>query len=693
VHNDAAARAVGARDALFLAGEGRPIEEAGSFVGLWDVGAPFGAHRELDGKVEVLDRTLRSNHATHVAGTITARGADPLARGMAPGVRLRSYDWHLHATELREAAREGLLLSNHSYGRVAGWHAIRISNGTDVWYWFGDPNASPVEDAAFGYYDLDAALFDAVTFEFPSLLPVIAAGNDRDDRGPAAGSYLALDASRTWQSFDIGTRPIGFDGDAGGFDSMAGFALAKNVLTVGSVGPGPDGQYDLPSVFSSFGPADDGRIKPDLVAPGENLYSPIASGPADYATSSGTSMAAPTVTGSLALLQNVSIETRGEPLRAASLKGLVLHTALDIGLAGPDYASGWGRLDVAAAGRQLVDSRHHPHALFEAELAPGERRLIDVAVDTEGPIRVSLCWTDRPGEPMATTTPAWLDNHAPMLGRDLDLRVIRPDLGILLEPYVLDPDNPELPAGLGDNRVDPFEQISIAWVPAGIYTIDVSRKPDPVDSLPVPFTLMVSGARENRDPVAVEGTTLEVASTDVRLAWATRFERFAGAFELERAAVDDRKAGDTLDLSFHAVSRTPDGFAATGATYHIADRVPAPGTYLYRLHFVEPRTRTRVRVAEWRVEVQPPDRLEVVSVYPNPFDDAATVAIDVPETQRVRVRVVDVLGREAVWLLDRVLTAGRHDVPFAGETLPAGVYYIVVEGEAASEVRALVHRP
>ena len=122
-------------------------------------------------------------------------------------------------------------------------------------------------------------------------------------------------------------------------------ADAKGVIAVGSVDvPPPDGMR-LPQIAatSSRGPTADGRIKPDVVAPGEGVVmADLRSG--GYLRSSGTSFAAPLVSGICALL----LQAHPEWGPAEVLQAL-RSTALDLGEAGPDTVYGWGQVTALAA--------------------------------------------------------------------------------------------------------------------------------------------------------------------------------------------------------------------------------------------------------------------------------------------------------------------------------------------------------
>ena len=458
---------------------GLSLEGIGMTVGEWDAGAVLGDHPDLFPRVDQVDGTTSvSNHSTHVAGTLIGSGAHvdhPEAKGMAYGAYLDAYDWNSDTAEMAAAAADGLLLSNHSYGIAAGWIYIGGS-APDTWWWIGGEDNS--EDPNFGYYDTESQYWDQIAYDAPSYLIVKAAGNDRADIGPTPGeSYTIVDQTGAYLSESTDPRPA--DCAPSGYDCLPTTSVAKNILTVGAVDDLPGGYSPLtgPSAvqmadFSSWGPTDDGRIKPDLVGNGVLLSSTYGEYPY-WATALGTSMSAPNVTGSLLLLQEhyENVNGYGNFMRGATLKALAIHTADEAGDAdGPDYGFGWGLLNTKAAAQAITDDRGDHH-IIEGSLSNGATDNVQIDVDMEDAvIKATLVWADPPGTPVAPT----LDPPDLMLVNDLDLR-IREDAFTYL-PWVLDPADPAAPAARGDNVRDNVEQVFIVNAATGSYVIEVSHK-------------------------------------------------------------------------------------------------------------------------------------------------------------------------------------------------------------------------
>lgn len=467
-------------------------------LGIWDGGRILGTHVELAGRVVQKDNPANTDdHGTHVAGTMVAGGVNPVAKGMSYGAQnLLAYDFGSDASEMfAQATESSLLLSNHSYGTIAGW---RFNSSQNRWEFWGRVGEN--EDANFGYYNSQAQAWDSLAYLTPNYLIVKSAGNNRSQNGPAVGQpYFRFNSSGTMAS--AGNRPDGISSNDG-FDIISTSGNAKNILTVGAVSGIPGG-YSRPSDvlisnFSSWGPTDDGRIKPDIVAQGVDVISSIASTNTSYANYSGTSMSSPNATGSLFLLQELYGKLKsGAPMRSATLKGIAIHTADEAGASpGPDYQHGWGLLNVekgAALINQAVTSNNAStsnHLLYENNLTNGSSFTLNVIASGKGPLSATICWTDPRG---TVETADILNNRTKKLVNDLDIRITKTNgFGTYL-PWTMNPIFPAAAASPGDNSIDNVERIDIdSTVPGQSYTIRISHKGILVKDAQA-YSLLVSG--------------------------------------------------------------------------------------------------------------------------------------------------------------------------------------------------------
>ncbi len=461
-------------------------------LGIWDAGGVKSSHQEFSNRVVQKDlNTVINWHSTHVAGSMISNGIKINAKGMAFQGNLDAYDWNLDISEMVAAAANGMLLSNHSYGYVVGWkyYSTAASSPANAagWYWFGDTLMSQYKDANFGYYNYISKDWDNVAYNAPNYLIVRAAGNDRNE-GPPIGSLHYAYINYQWQ---VSNKPRNVDGGQLGYDCLSYASVSKNPLVVGAVNTLPGGYINSSSVqmstFSSWGPTDDGRIKPDLVSAGVNIYSTSCNTDSAYTTASGTSMSSPNVCGSLALVQEFHKRLKGKYLSAAALKGIALHSALDAGNPGPDYSFGWGLLNIPGC-IALVDNKTNKNHLIENELTPGNEYRITVFANSSEDLKATLSWIDPPGNVFVKTNDGRLSN----LINDLDIRVERNSDHLINFPYVLNPAYPYSNATKGDNLVDNIEQVLISSPQADYYTITIKHKGTLTNGIQK-FALAISG--------------------------------------------------------------------------------------------------------------------------------------------------------------------------------------------------------
>ncbi|WP_036381205.1 S8 family serine peptidase [Muricauda sp. MAR_2010_75] len=475
------------------------LDGSGMEVGIWDAGAALPTHQEFDSRATNADNTDEiSLHATLVTGNLISSGIQASAKGVAYGAQALTHDWTRDKIEVAEAAANGLLLSNHSYGI--------LSDRVPDWY--------------FGAYIKVAQDWDRIMFNAPYYLMVTAAGNNQ-------------------KSFDNATPNFGKTAD--GFDLLLGFTTTKNGLTIAGANTeiGSKGELNSATVagYSSFGPMDDGRIKPDLAGDGSNILSTSSETNTSYQISSGTSMAAPGVTGSLLLLQQYHEELFGSYMKAATLKGLALHTADDVDAQGPDYKMGWGVMNAKAAA-ELLQNKEYTTLIDEKSLTEGETYSFTVVANGSEPLVASLSWTDPEGEyinrgEMNSTTPA--------LRNDLDIRITK--AGGIYYPWRLDPAKANDAATRGDNSVDPYERVEIENA-SGVYTVTVSHKGNLTNGFQ-DFSLIVSGAQVSQCSIEIPSDIELVTSTDAgsTITWSEATETL---FEVQYKAVSEEAWSNEL---------------------------------------------------------------------------------------------------------------------------------------------------
>jgi len=407
------------------------LDGDGVVVMVYDGGYALSSHQDFNGRLTVRDSAGLSDHATHVSGTVGGSGAgNAKYKGMAPAVTIESYGF-----EQEGGLEEGFLYTDPGdlaadYGDAINNHGAVLANnsiGTNTSW-----NGFPCDWT--GNYGITSNLIDSVV------------------RGELGGDIRIIWANGNERgSSNCGTSYV----------STAPPACAKNHITVGAINSNDESMTS----FSSWGPTDDGRIKPDISAPGcesgsDGGVTSCSSG-GGYSTKCGTSMACPTVTGLSALImQDWRAQFPLTPdMRSSTLKALLAHTAEDKFNPGPDNQYGYGSV-------RVVNAIDHIRSGNFAELEIGQDGMVEMLVYLQeaDDVKVTIAWDDIPATPLVI----------PSLVNDIDLKVIDPN-GSIHYPWTLDPANPGDPAvRTNEDHLNNIEQVQIDGASAGVYRIQVT---------------------------------------------------------------------------------------------------------------------------------------------------------------------------------------------------------------------------
>ncbi|MGF1668415.1 MAG: S8 family serine peptidase [Acidimicrobiia bacterium] len=526
-----------AAEALGYDGTGQIIGIADSGLG---GGTPATAHRDIPaGRITAIHDWPGSSspgcwvaypdgsgdpdngHGTHVAGSAVSAGdGSGVGRGTAPGASLvfQSIEDIIDITPECGGGSGyflvGIPLDSYELPLEAYGDGARVHS-----------NSWGTDDA--GAYNADSSAFDAFVWDHPDMTILVAGGNAGADLNgdgvvdagsigsPATGkNVIAVGAS---ENVRAGGYPCDAIGVVPPFTDCAAAGSTNDPGLWGNLGfvDGPlatdpmEGDAEQMAAFSSRGPAQDGRIKPDVVAPGTwilSTYSDLFQQGYDgspnpvtgffqtdgwgypydafYKYNSGTSMSAPLVAGGAAVIrQYFDVEEDHNP-SAALVKAMIINSAVDMADENndgvddndfpiPNIHEGWGRVNLAEA----VDGDRFWFDSAAAET--GLHTSYRVTVPGGAPVKVTLVWSDYPAAPGASST----------LVNDLDLVVTAPN-GTVHRGNRFS-GGWSVTGGTAD-RVNNVENAYLQTAAGGTWTIQVRGHDVPFG--PQPFALVVDGA-------------------------------------------------------------------------------------------------------------------------------------------------------------------------------------------------------
>jgi|GEM_PF-2340303 len=408
------------------------LDGGGVTVAEWDGGWVDQNHDDLTGRVTIGDAGSSSaNHATHVGGIMAGNGAlsGGTYRGVATAAHIRSYEWPDDITELdnetTNAQTHGAILSQNSWAfNIGGYYPCEMHGDYDAW----SIRYDEIVNGALGQ----------------EMVLVCSAGNEENDGDCPPYPWHQL------------SPPM---------------STAKNSICVGAIYSDTYGH----TCFSSRGPTDDGRLKPDLSAPGDEandvpgspcltndmIHSTIV-GDA-YGDMGGTSMSAPMVSGAVALMREEFTNLGWGRVPPHTYRALLVQAADDLGNPGPDYTYGHGVLDIPEAVDLIRLNVASGEIVRIGQIADDETDIYSMSVSPNRQhLRVTLAWDDPPGTAGAAVE--LVDN--------LDV-YLRDPSGTYHFAWELDPVNPANNATTGWNDLDNVEVVEVATPEPGLWQVYV----------------------------------------------------------------------------------------------------------------------------------------------------------------------------------------------------------------------------
>ena len=296
---------------------------------------------------------------------------------------------------------------------------------------------------------------------------------------------------------------------------------------------------------TSRGPTADGRTKPTLASPGQSVTSAYGTSISAYATLSGTSMASPTGAGAVTLMRQyctdgwyptgAAVPANGFSPSAALLKAMAINSA-DMALTGftaPDQNIGYGRVDADNVLYFAGDARRL--LLVDQTQGLGQGQALEYPVyvsDGSIPLKVSLCWSDYPGNPAAAIE----------LVNDLDLTVSQGATEYHGNNFS---GGASVAGGAYDHR-NVEEEVKVNAPTPGLWMVRVSAPTVPIG--PQPFGLVITGG---------------VGNGAASLAFDRAQYGESGAVQLQ---VTDANAGPSVQVSVSSNTEpTPESVTLTGS--------------------------------------------------------------------------------------------------------------------------------
>ena len=503
-----------------------------------DIGNTNGIHADFAGRIKAAyglgrpgDWSDPDGHGTHTGGSILGDGT--CSTGQFRGVAWQAQLVHQSIQDqwgflsglpsdlndlFLQAYNDGARIHSDSWGSHAYGQYTTPSQQSDEFMWDHKDMLivfSAGNDGHDGNYD---GVVDPDSIGSPATAKnVLSVGATENDRAPGSGGYSSYRYGPSWLQ-DYPVNPIYSD----------------------YISQSADGIHQGMAAFSSRGPTDDGRIKPDIVAPGTDIISCYSQLPgadvgwglhpnSKYTFSGGTSMSCPLVAGAAALVRQYLIEYKSITNPSAALVKATLvngarsitpgqygtSTTREIPATRPNTVEGFGQVNLEYS---LFPEAPRSVAVWDIThgIQTGETNEYPISINSNDTLHLTLAYTDYPGTA----------GSGKQLVNDIDIALIGPDGTTYYPNGFTSPD-----------RTNNIENIDLDQPLPGTYIVRISAYNVPEGPQPYAFiangnfglsTIIehtpLSNVGDTNNPYMVEATITSAApinTNNVDLFWNT----------------------------------------------------------------------------------------------------------------------------------------------------------------------------
>jgi hypothetical protein len=463
------------------------------------------------------------------------------------------------------------------------------------------------------------------------------------------------------------------------------------VIAVGAVD-----SFDVLTDFSSLGPTYDGRIKPEIVARGQDVLCALAADMNDFTFSNGTSLSTPLSAGAAAILLEAHPNWTPMMVREALM---MTATQKD----NPNNSYGWGIIDVSRAlfyhpqGDIVID--HEPLVYFPSGQT---EQTVSAVISGGGGINSSavyLYWRTHDSQPF-TQTPMTTDDNlhfsGSIMGQDsgmVQYYIYAENIDGIAAVYPFKTLDNYFSVDVGSTQfVDSFEEGRFFWNISGSggeWTLGAE------EAATGNISITDSPARNynnNAELILSSNFSIPLEYADsAQMAFKAKYNLQAGDFLYFEISIDD---GQNWQQLGSPLTGTQSSF--TEISHNLDDHLGNSVRYRFRMTTDNSGTQDGIYIDDFEVvwnavsssaddDMSVPIHFELSQNYPNPFNAATTIGYALPGAGHVMLEIFNILGQRIARPVAESQEAGFHSYAWNAADFPSGIYFYHIQFKEYSE--------